>query len=106
MLAAAAKHQVVRQFSVGPLAGWRLAPNAVRLRLGDGKPDNDKGNAFFAGLYSDVAARLGTPGDLPMAFEAREHTAQVDALLRELRECRFRFGASDKARIAEMAGEP
>jgi len=101
MLAAAAKHQVVRQFSVGPLAGWRLAPGAVRLRPGEGR-----GNAFFVGLYSDVAARLGTPGDLPMAFEAREHTAQVDALLRELRECRFRFGASDKDRIAEMAGEP
>ncbi|HEM7803028.1 DEAD/DEAH box helicase [Burkholderia cenocepacia] len=105
MLAAAAKHQVVRQFSVGPLAGWRLAPGAVRLRPGEGKPENGKGNAFFAGLYSDVAARLGTPGDLPMAFEAREHTAQVDALLRELRECRFRFGANDKAHMAEMAGE-
>lgn len=105
MLAAAAKHQVVRQFSVGSLAGWRLAPGAVRLRPGEGKPDNGKGNAFFAGLYADVAARLGTPGDLPMAFEAREHTAQVDSLLRELRECRFRFGANDKTRMAEMAGE-
>ncbi|SAL49326.1 DEAD/DEAH box helicase [Caballeronia concitans] len=106
MLAAAAKHQMVRQFSVGPLTGWRLAPGAVRLRPGEGKPENDRGNVFFAGLYSDVAARLGTPGDLPMAFEAREHTAQVDALLRELRECRFRFGANDKVRMAEMAGEP
>lgn len=105
MLEAAAKHQVVRQFSVGPLAGWRLAPGAVRLKLGEGKPEKGKANAFFAGLYSDVAARLGTPGDLPMAFEAREHTAQVDALLRELRECRFRFGPNDKARMAEMAGE-
>lgn len=105
MLAAAVKHQVVRQFSVGPLAGWRLAPGAMRIRSGEGKPENGKGNAFFVGLYSDVAARLGTPGDLPMAFEAREHTAQVDALLRELRECRFRFGTNDKIRMAEMAGE-
>lgn len=110
MLAAAAKHQMVRQFSVGQLSGWRLAPGTVRLKPGVGKPDSGqgnggKGNAFFTGLYADVAARLGTPGDLPMAFEAREHTAQVDPLLRELRECRFRFGANDKSRMGEMAGE-
>ncbi len=105
MLAAAAKHQIVRQFSIGQLSGWRLAPGAVRLKTGEGSRETGKGNAFFADLYSDIAARLGTPGDLPMAFEAREHTAQVDAMLRELRECRFRFGASDKTRMAEMAGE-
>jgi Lhr-like helicase len=105
MLAAAAKHQIVRQFSVGPVNGWRLAPGAVRLKPGRREPDGREGNLFFVGLYSDVAARLASPGALPMAFEAREHTAQVDALLRELRECRFRFGMNDKTRMIEMAGE-
>ena len=105
MLIAAGRHQMVREFAAGPLAGWRLAPGALRLVRGEGKPQPGQGNAFFSKLYSDVAARLATPGALPMAFEAREHTAQVDSLLRELRECRFRFGDSDHKRIAEMAGE-
>lgn len=105
MLVAAGRHQMTREFAAGPLAGWRLAPGALRLRPGEAKPESGQGNTFFAGLYADVAARLATPGSLPMAFEAREHTAQVDSLLRELRECRFRFGDSDHNRMAEMAGE-
>lgn len=105
MLIAAGRHQMTREFAAGPLLGWRLAPGALRLVAGEGKPKRGQGNAFFAGLYSDVAARLAAPGGLPIAFEAREHTAQVDALLRELRECRFRFGDSDHKRMAEMAGE-
>ncbi len=103
MLLAAGRHQMTREFAAGPLAGWRLAPGSLRLIAGQGKPG--QGNDFFARLYSDVAARLATPGPLPMAFEAREHTAQVDDLLRELRECRFRFGDSDKERMTELAGE-
>ena len=105
MLSAAGRHQMMREFGVGSLSGWRLAPGVLRLVAGEGKPAAGKGNAFFAQLYSDVAARLGTPGDLPMAFEAREHTAQVDALVRELRECRFRFGESDHKRMVEIAGD-
>lgn len=105
MLVAAGRHQMTREFAAGPLAGWRLAPGSLRLVAGEAKPERGQGNAFFAELYSDVAARLATPGTLPMAFEAREHTAQVDSLLRELRECRFRFGDSDHKRITEMAGE-
>ncbi|WP_142389563.1 hypothetical protein, partial [Staphylococcus haemolyticus] len=50
MLAAAAQHRMVRQFSVGQLSGWRLAPGTVRLKLGVGNPDSGKGNAFFTGL--------------------------------------------------------
>lgn len=105
MLLAAGRHQMTREFAAGPLAGWRLAPGVLRLVPGEGKLKSGQANAFFTELYSDVAARLATPGVLPMAFEAREHTAQVDSLLRELRECRFRFGESDHRRITEMAGE-
>ena len=105
MLLAAGRHQMVREFAAGPLLGWKLAPGALRLVAGDGQPKRGQDNRFFSGLYSDVAARLASPGSMPLAFEAREHTAQVDALVRELRECRFRFGDSDKERIAEISSE-
>lgn len=103
MLLAAARHQMVREFAAGPLLGWRLAPGALRILAGDGKPGKGQDNQFFTELYSDVAARLAAPGGMPFAFEAREHTAQVESLLREMRECRFRFGDSDKLRMAEIA---
>lgn len=105
MLIAAGRHQMVREFAAGPMLGWKLAPGALRLVLGDNETKPSQENRFFAELYSDVAERLAAPGGMPLAFEAREHTAQVDALVRELRECRFRFGDSDKGRIQEMAGE-
>jgi Lhr-like helicase len=105
MLLAAARHQITREFGAGPLMGWRLAPGALRLIAGESKPRRGQGNRFYTELYSDIAARLASPGGLPIAFEAREHTAQVDALLRELRECRFRYGDSDRQRMEEMAGE-
>jgi superfamily II DNA/RNA helicase len=100
LLTAAEAHQMVRRAGVG---GWRLAPSALRLHLGDGKPDVGQGNAFFAELYADVAERLGEHGRLPFSFEAREHTAQVDSDVREWRENRFRYGKADKDRIAEAA---
>lgn len=99
LMMAASQHQIVRRFH----SGWRLAPGAIRLRPGQEKPANKDANPFFSQLYSDVAARLGTPGALPMAFEAREHTAQVEATLREFRECRFRQGENDKNRMQELA---
>lgn len=105
MLVAAGRHQMTREFSVGALAGWRLAPGALRLVKGDGKARPGQDNKNFAGLYSDIAARLATPGTLPMGFEAREHTAQVDSILREFRECRFRYGGNDKSRMVEIAKE-
>src|SRR5690606_32926319 len=78
MLLAAEKHQMVRRFSAGTITGWRLAPDAIRLVEGEGKPDAGQQNEFFATLYSDLSERLGEKGRLPLAFEAREHTAQVD----------------------------
>lgn len=105
MLLAAGRHQMVREFAAGPMLGWKLAPGALRLVTGDCDTKPSQDNQFFAELYSDVAERLASPGGMPLAFEAREHTAQVDALVRELRECRFRFGDSDKERIGEMAGD-
>ncbi|ARU18281.1 DEAD/DEAH box helicase [Croceicoccus marinus] len=101
MLVTAERHQIVRRFAAGSLTGWRLAPDAIRLSEGKNKPDPQDANLFFSQLYSDVAERLGDPGRLPMAFEAREHTAQVEQELRQLREDRFRFGDTDRKRLKE-----
>lgn len=99
MLMAAERHQIVRRTTSGGLTGWRLAPNAIRLFPGTGEPKPGQDNAFFARLYADIAERLGDPGQLPFAFEAREHTAQVDSVVRQWREDRFRYGTNDKARL-------
>lgn len=104
MLLAAEKHQMVRRFSAGTITGWRLAPDAIRLVEGKGEPDVGQQNEFFATLYSDLSERLGDKGRLPLAFEAREHTAQVDQELRQLREDRFRYGDNDRARLREKLG--
>ncbi len=98
MLEAAEAHQIVRRVGQG---GWRLAPGAIRLHAGDGKAKPGQDNRYFAGLYADVAERLGEGGRLPFAFEGREHTAQVDVKTRQWREDRFRFGAADRKRIAD-----
>src|SRR5690606_11991110 len=103
MLEAADSHQIVRHFTVGGTTGWRLAPNAIRLHRGGGEAKPGQDNRFFCELYADVAERLGEAGRLPFAFEAREHTAQVDSEVREWRENRFRFGTADKDRIATAA---
>jgi len=102
MLEAAEAHQIVRRIGNG---GWRLAPGAIRLHAGDGKAKAGQDNAFFSQLYADVAERLGESGRLPFAFEAREHTAQVDSKVREWRENRFRHGPADKTRINEARHE-
>jgi len=98
MLEAAEAHQIVRRVGQG---GWRLAPSAIRLHAGDGRPKPGQDNLFFSGLYADVSERLGESGRLPFAFEGREHTAQVDMKTRQWREDRFRYGETDKKRIAD-----
>ncbi|MDP5280359.1 DEAD/DEAH box helicase [Sphingomonas sp. DG1-23] len=98
MLEAAEAHQIVRRVEQG---GWRLAPGAIRLHAGGGEAKPGQDNRFFSGLYADVAERLGEKGRLPFAFEGREHTAQVDAKMRQWREDRFRFGETDRKRIAD-----
>lgn len=77
--------------------GFQLKPSALVWRAGDGvvagdplrkTVNDDKGarvNAFFRDMYSDRAIDLA-------AIQAREHTAQVPAGLRQLREQQFRTG--------------
>lgn len=105
MLTAAEQHQIVRRFPLADGTGWRLAPNAVRLHPGSGQAKPGQDNRFFAQLYADVSERLGEKGRLPFAFEAREHTAQVDFVVRQWREDRFRYEAADRDRLKLAAAE-
>lgn len=113
LLRAAESHQVIRRVATGGDApAWRLASTAVRLFPATKRSDGKRENPFFRALYEQVAEMLAQPGDLPYAFEAREHTAQVDQRVRAWREDRFRFGPNDVERIAEnredmrQEGEP
>lgn len=98
---AATAHQILKRSHLGnEFSGWRVAPSAVRLLSTDKTKSDVRKNPFFRELYFNVADSLDTKGDLPFAFESREHTAQVDPQLRTWREDRFRFGLGEQDRIA------
>jgi superfamily II DNA/RNA helicase len=107
MIAAGRDAGLIRRDEHTPfgIRGWQLRSNALRMVLGDGTPRRGRANAFFTDLYRTLAAALQNPGSAIFGFEGREHTAQVDALTRELREMRFRYGHKDRealnGRLAE-----
>lgn len=102
LIRAAESHQFVRRVNSGfDAPAWRVSPTALRLFPSDGRTDGKRENKFFQRLYENVADMLGEPGPLPNAFEAREHTAQVDQDVRAWREDRFRFEKADRERLAE-----
>ena len=106
LLRAAENHQVVRRVVTGGESpAWRLSSTALRLFPATKRADGKRENPFFRKLYEDIAEMLGHEGNLPFAFEAREHTAQVDQRVRAWREDRFRFGKSDIERIAQNRDE-
>jgi hypothetical protein len=95
------------------LQGWRLNSSALRWTLVDPDAPAQDGyaerlrqqlessgrrgpvNAYFRNLYEDLAALIADPGQAEgrpfvQTLEAREHTAQVDAGVREQREKQFR----------------
>ena len=95
------------------LQGWRLNSSALRWTLVDPEaPAQDsyakrllqqqessgrRGpvNSYFRSLYEDLASLIADPGQAEgrpfvQTLEAREHTAQVDAGVREQREKQFR----------------
>jgi Lhr-like helicase len=77
--------------------GYQLNSLAVRFQADEGRV---RGNRFFASLYRSMADVLAVPGHPLFDLEAREHTAQVDAKVREVREMRFRFGDKERAQLA------
>lgn len=90
--------------------GYRLNAGRLRFLSGEG---SERANRFFIAQYRTVADVLAQQDRSLFATEAREHTAQVDAELRALREVRFRFGEQERARlngdmkrVAREHGEP
>ena len=78
----------------GKHTGYRINSSVLEWKLAD-KANNgqqDLTNTFFRELYQNVARMLNDDNRLLHQLEAREHTAQVDADIREKREMRFRKG--------------
>ena len=82
---------------------WMLYASAIRFHVGDGVPDvsEREPNAYFLDLYRALAAAIDAGQRAVLGFEAREHTAQVDSKVREIREARFRLRKPDRAFLEE-----
>jgi Lhr-like helicase len=94
-----------RPSPVGGGAGWRLNANVVIFRAGAGDDTAERPNAFFRDLYRTVARMLAEGGQALFGFEGREHTAQVDPFIRQMREARFRYGDDDRGLLTEKLAE-
>ncbi len=77
----------------GDRQGYRIDSSVLEWRRGDADSvDENSTNVFFRTLYENVSELLDGDDRLLHQLEAREHTAQVDAEIREERETRFRKG--------------
>jgi len=83
--------------------GWRLVPSSITFGLAKGNVEPERDNRFFQELYRSISGLLADGGKALFGFEGREHTAQVEGDLRELRESRFRFGLDDQKSLIEKA---
>lgn len=89
------------------MTGYQLNGSAIVWRLGDGQSARGgSDNAFFRGLYANIAGLLANPAHRLFDFEAREHTAQVEQDDRLEREARFRFTRKDRDEWLEKTGKP
>ena len=87
----------------GPFGGmgWRLAGSTVQFALDEAHENAELQNEYFVGVYLKIAEMLEAGGETLFGFEGREHTAQVEGDLRELREMRFRYGSDDRKSLIE-----
>ena len=85
--------------------GWRLIAKTIQYRSQTGQPGAEVTNGFFAGLYTSVSDALAADAAPLFGLEGREHTAQVESELRELREFRFRYGEDDRKKLDERQDE-
>ncbi|HET8554708.1 MAG TPA: DEAD/DEAH box helicase [Rhodanobacteraceae bacterium] len=85
--------------------GFQLNGGRVLFREGSGTEDHDNHyqrlNNYFADHYAAVAQVLGNNADSLFSLESREHTAQVEQQLRQLRETRFRYGTKEQNELAD-----
>jgi hypothetical protein len=89
--------------SGGPFGGtgWKLRGSTVQFTLDEDCTDAELTNDYFVGVYKMIAGMLDDGGQTLFGFEGREHTAQVESDLRELREMRFRYGSEDQKGLEE-----
>ena len=106
LLHAAKNYGLVEEVSspVGGI-GWRLIAKTVHYRLQTGQQGAEVTNRFFAELYTSVSDALAADAGPLFGLEGREHTAQVEGELRELREFRFRYGEDDREKLNERQDE-
>ena len=95
----------------GGRTGYRIDSSALQWQLAKESDGDDVSatNAFFRTLYGNVARLLGADDRFLHQLEAREHTAQVEADVREAREKRFRKGLEGERVVngeIEEAGLP
>lgn len=104
ILKAAANYGIAKQV-VSPVDGdgWRLIGSAIAFKRGSSVGRVGRDNQFFRSLYEQIAEMLSAGGEALFGIEGREHTAQVESELRELRECRFRFEKEDRKELVDKA---
>lgn len=104
LLKAAVTHGLVSEevTPFGDQTGFRLNDACVLFKRGTPaiEPNHPNENAFFRDFYANLAATLREPVHPLFGFEAREHTAQVDAERRAVREKRFRFGSKEREELS------
>ncbi len=102
LLQAAKNYGIVEEVSapVGGI-GWRLIAKTIHYHLQTDPQDPEVTNRFFANLYKSVFEALEVDAAPLFGIEGREHTAQVESELRELREFRFRYGEDDQEKLDE-----
>lgn len=100
----AAKEYGLLSTSPTPFAGkvgYQLSDTSLLFRLSTTAADGSSGNVFFRSLYFNLAATLKAPPHPLFGFEARAHTAMVDAEQRAVREKRFRWGGREQKELRE-----
>ena len=81
--------------------GWRLVGSIIQFKFDKTRKAEKITNDFFARLYINIAELLPSVDQTLFGFEGREHTAQVEEQLRELREMRFRYEDEDQKALAK-----
>jgi hypothetical protein len=105
MLAAAEGGIVLKQshFLRETIDNWTLYASAIRFKAADGQAAEDERepNTFFQNLYRALSVAIDARQRAILGFEAREHTAQVESKVREIREARFRLRKDDREFLAK-----
>ncbi len=104
LLRQAEKVGLLKRYSDSGLSGYQL--NTERAVFLKATPENCP-NKYYRQYYEKLAKKLNRPGRnldfSAMMPEARTHTAQIDAELRELREMRFRYTEEDQKALLQNA---